>query len=1331
MYRIFVLFSAMVLAVSSASASSASPSVNGSHVYLVDVPDITSPNFSKLVALATALDSAADGKPLQPNMLNRQLLQDYVNTLLAIGAEAAGLEPSDAPTLNGLMKQVYMAHMSEKAPIDLVAAFLRRDKALRAEKKAAPSGPTYNYAAALLLPYLQDAGLCGGEPWTAQGMTCTYSDSNDPAVRVAGKAGDLEVKAAPEGSELALIFELANSNAELPIPTIKLENKSRGQLDWLSFLGIGSAEAITIDLGGAITVALPDDVEDCFRVVPTEAQVLTARLDPWEFGMVVWNETLNRIDVVARESAQGKEIKILLEQVTRNAVRYVKELVSDTITDKSNAKADRVAKRACRGYRDEKYKQCYLDHYREQVKIAEGMTPLLGILMDYLVAQTNAVWSNGFDTSTTGLLGAAAGAAAGTFMRVDIYGEAYVLNKIEYPTLNADQVFVLFPFAFTCAAHECGRIGHCGIHLEDSLACAERYGELREFEIRDAGGYIEHSINTCSTQVQPYSSRPPYQSIRANEATTGESGLEQNVTIQTSYQVPGEEHPEPNECDAQDETDDVGIDDVNDTSNQRVEHLCPYPTSQEGPADLPPRWGAQVPDLIGMQPAQEQIPYWRWQLSQVNTRSGDYSAIYAGLSSTHTEYTTKRDNVPNAELIYPNCSTTREFNGVESDEGHAFWAWHGKSSEAPVPSAETIGTMVGLSAYIYTDVDYTSYYYLLGASAALGVAHPVDNTYECDDLPFTYSPFCGDDELNLGAANDGHWPMPETNIILAQTLHYDEIEDANTCESQDDGGGTPRVVGLGGASVEGQPTDDEPQTFKFDIERRGNPDTEFSLDYETVAGSARPNFDFEPVSGTLHFEPGEMRKTVEVELIGDNIIEPAETYSLMLSNANGAEIVDPELQGEIVDDDTPRPQNTRSFVIVTGPDPRPEGTGDAESADFVIQRSGNLESTVTVRYNTTLGTAYPFTDYEHVAGTLTFAPGETEAMISVPIYGDNIKEDDEYFSLQAYRNSGDVQVVSNNSVAYLLNDDEQFSISVEDAILAEPSSGEAPMLFRLVREGDTNSRLDVTVRTISGTAEQGVDFEGKASEIYTFMAGQNEISVPVNIYADTRVEEDETFSLQVSYVDRELFFSYGSATVTGVGRIENTASSSALIATDDYEKTEVNTPITPNVVDNDSSATGQAPTVIAIITPPEHGVAIQRSSSTIEYTPNSGYQGPDSLEYRITDATGATADAILHIEVVSAPAELEAIDDGTSTQSNQSLPIPVLANDKEGAGGLPYVKSVDKPAHGDVSFSGSRVYYTPDWDFTGEDMFSYTIADESGAESTATISVSVHGSCTP
>ena len=87
----------------------------------------------------------------------------------------------------------------------------------------------------------------------------------------------------------------------------------------------------------------------------------------------------------------------------------------------------------------------------------------------------------------------------------------------------------------------------------------------------------------------------------------------------------------------------------------------------------------------------------------------------------------------------------------------------------------------------------------------------------------------------------------------------------------------------------------------------------------------------------------------------------------------------------------------------------------------------------------------------------------------------------------------------------------------------------------------------------------------------------------------------------------------------------------APIAADDKVETARNTPVTINVLANDTPNGATTPNVV---TTPLNGTAVVNPDGTIEYTPNTGFVGTDRLVYTLCNA-GGCATATVNIEVTN------------------------------------------------------------------------------------------------
>jgi hypothetical protein len=76
-----------------------------------------------------------------------------------------------------------------------------------------------------------------------------------------------------------------------------------------------------------------------------------------------------------------------------------------------------------------------------------------------------------------------------------------------------------------------------------------------------------------------------------------------------------------------------------------------------------------------------------------------------------------------------------------------------------------------------------------------------------------------------------------------------------------------------------------------------------TVKYATANGTATAGSDYIATSGTVTFAPGETSKTIVVQVCGDTIDEPDETFVVNLSQPTNATIADNQAVGTIIDDE--------------------------------------------------------------------------------------------------------------------------------------------------------------------------------------------------------------------------------------------------------------------------------------------------------------------------------------------------------------------------------------------------------------------------------------------
>jgi uncharacterized repeat protein (TIGR01451 family) len=216
----------------------------------------------------------------------------------------------------------------------------------------------------------------------------------------------------------------------------------------------------------------------------------------------------------------------------------------------------------------------------------------------------------------------------------------------------------------------------------------------------------------------------------------------------------------------------------------------------------------------------------------------------------------------------------------------------------------------------------------------------------------------------------------------------------------------------------------------------------------------------------------------------------------------------------------------------------------------------------------------------------------------------------------------------------------------------------------IVVTGTTNVTADFTAEPLSGSAPLTVTFtnlsENGVSYLWEFGDGY------------TSVDETPTHV----YISPGLF----NVSLTAYGNVEQDSETkqsyiwilSTAIANDDFVRTEINTSISINVLENDVNETGiLVSETLTVTNMPNHGIAVPDIiSGTVIYTPTTDYIGFDTFSYQICDGLysgncGGAEVAILVTNIVTdTPIVSHTIeipinassDDASTNPHNQSYP---------------------------------------------------------------------------
>ncbi len=284
-----------------------------------------------------------------------------------------------------------------------------------------------------------------------------------------------------------------------------------------------------------------------------------------------------------------------------------------------------------------------------------------------------------------------------------------------------------------------------------------------------------------------------------------------------------------------------------------------------------------------------------------------------------------------------------------------------------------------------------------------------------------------------------------------------------------------------------------------------------TVDFNTEDGSAVAGSDYTAQSGSLTFNPGppgQVLKTVTVSVTDDALNEDDETFTLKLSNASGAAVLDARGDGTILDNDAEPDVSIGNATAVA------EGDSGTATASFPVTISAVSGREVDVDYTTTDGTATAGSDYETKTGTLVFAAGETTKQIDVTVDADVAFEGNETFTvdLSAPLNAN---ILTGRGLGTITDDDAGPKLSVGNATALEGNSGTAPLTFTVSMVPTSGSVVTVDYATADGTATAGSDYAA-ATGTLTFSSGVPTRQVTVNVTGDTIDEPDETLTLTIS-----------------------------------------------------------------------------------------------------------------------------------------------------------------------------------------------------------------------
>jgi hypothetical protein len=182
-------------------------------------------------------------------------------------------------------------------------------------------------------------------------------------------------------------------------------------------------------------------------------------------------------------------------------------------------------------------------------------------------------------------------------------------------------------------------------------------------------------------------------------------------------------------------------------------------------------------------------------------------------------------------------------------------------------------------------------------------------------------------------------------------------------------------------------------TATITVLRSGGLASGVTVGYRTSNGTATAGADYTGQAGTLSFDGGVASASFSVPIVNDTLDEADETVNLELSSPTAGATLGARSQAVLTITDN---DSAGAFAFGAVAYSRSENGG---TATITVKRSGGSASGASVHYATSGGTATAGADYTPIAGTLTFASGQTTAQLTIAIADDAAVEDDETIDL--------------------------------------------------------------------------------------------------------------------------------------------------------------------------------------------------------------------------------------------------------------------------------------------------------------------------------------------
>ncbi|TYP74749.1 Calx-beta domain-containing protein [Paenibacillus methanolicus] len=303
-------------------------------------------------------------------------------------------------------------------------------------------------------------------------------------------------------------------------------------------------------------------------------------------------------------------------------------------------------------------------------------------------------------------------------------------------------------------------------------------------------------------------------------------------------------------------------------------------------------------------------------------------------------------------------------------------------------------------------------------------------------------------------------------------------------------------------------------THYINVIRTDGADVEAAIDYTIAGVTAEEGSDFTGSSGTLVFPVDETLQYIPLPILDDALSEGNETLTITLSNpTSGAVIGTYGTRTYTIEDNEPHEEQHPGMFMLGASQYAVDENGG--SAKLQVTRMDGADGEATLTYSILGGSAAENADYAGNSGQLTFADGETEKFIEVPIVDDSMHEAEEQFQVRLLDATGGAVVGPNYLSGVTIKDNDPAGVLQFSPFTTTVYEESKQVTMTVARTGDTSGTASVAYATKDYSALAGRDYAAQ-SGVLTFAPGETQKKITITMYDDSVKEWFEYFSILLS-----------------------------------------------------------------------------------------------------------------------------------------------------------------------------------------------------------------------